>query len=183
MDIGYKIREYLRTQDEPRTAQEVGVAIGHENPESLGVILYGMVNKNQGVDRKKIPNTATRKNAPKHIYGYFSTDKDAPATAKTGETLSLQSSQKYPELEKADTHKESEKESEKEPEGDYFFIGYANGLTQEDQNGKTREFGNMEQASAEASRIASHAPGMLVEIWHAYPVKKIRARVEIEEVS
>ena len=85
MNIEHKIREFLRTQDDPVTVQQIGEAIGHENSNSLGTILYKMANHNQGVGRKKI------KEGKRLLYGYFSTDKDAPATSKTTETLNLAS--------------------------------------------------------------------------------------------
>ncbi len=189
MNIEHKIREFLRTQDDPVTVQQIGEGIGHENSASLGVMLYGMVNKNQGVDRKKIPNTATRKNAPKHIYGYFSTDKDAAATSKTAETLNLSSKP----VEKQEVKRIAEAAPEPkdippvipeikhtpEPAPDYpgahkpkkfYVMGHD-------------DYPSLEEAVAAARDIAAKNSGETIEVWETAMLHRFRAKVEIEEIS
>ena len=183
MNIEHKIREFLRTQDDPVTVQQIGEAIGHENSNSLGTILYKMANHNQGVGRKKI------KEGKRLLYGYFSTDKDAPATSKTTETLNLASKP----VEKQEVKQIAEAAPEPkdippvipeikhtpEPAPDYpgahkpkkfYVMGHG-------------DFPSLGDAVAAACDIAVKNPGETIEVWEAAMLHRFRAKVEVEEIS
>ncbi|MDE2097787.1 MAG: hypothetical protein KGL39_11100 [Patescibacteria group bacterium] len=188
MNIEHKIREFLRTQDEPVTAQQIGEAIGHENSNSLGTILYKMANRNQGIGRKKV------KEGKRLVYGYFSTDKDAPVTAKKGETLNLSSKPVEKQEVKRDQPKAAEAAPEPkdippvipeithtpEPAPDFpgahkpkkFF--YVMGHD---------DYPSLEEAVAAARDIAAKNSGETIEVWETAMLHRFRAKVEVEEVS
>ena len=193
MNIEHKIREFLRTQDDPLTAPQIGEAIDHENTTSLGVILYKMVNHNQGVDRKKIRNPNPKDKQERLVYGYFSTDKDAAATQKTGETLNLSSKPVEKQEVKRDQPKAAEAAPEPkdippvipeirhtpEPAPDFpgahkpkkfYVMGHD-------------DYPSLEEAVAAARDIAAKNSGETIEVWETAMLHRFRAKVEIEEVA
>ncbi len=183
MNIEHKIREFLRTQDDPVTVQQIGEAIGHDESSSVGVLLYKMANHNQGVGRKKI------KEGKRLVYGYFSTDKDAPATTRTTETLNLGSKP----VEKQEVKQIAEVAPEPkyihqvipeikhtpEPAPDYpgahkpkkfYVMGHD-------------DYPSLDDAVAAARDIAVRNPGETIEVWETAMIHRFRAKVEVEEVS
>ena len=190
MNIEHKIREFLRTQDDPVTVQQIGEGIGHENSASLGVMLYKMIGHNQGVGRMKI------KDGKRLVYGYFSTDKDAPATSKTAETLNLSSKPVEKQEAKQLVH-EQIKAAEVAPEPKdippvipeirhtpepapdfpgahkpkkFYVMGHD-------------DYPSLEEAVAAARDIAAKNSGETIEVWETAMLHRFRAKVEIEEVA
>ncbi len=190
MNIEHKIREILRSNatGRPLTAKEIFESGQFENLTVIQATLQKMASRTaSGIAREKIKNPEKR--GLPEIWAYFSTDKDAPATSKTAETLNLSSKP----VEKQEVKRIAEAAPEPkdippvipeikhtpEPAPDYpgahkpkkfYVMGHD-------------DYPSLDDAVAAARDIAVKNPGETIEVWEAAMLHRFRAKVEVEEVS